>query len=219
VAITGCTIQHNHTSPDSANIRIIGRSLPREDLQVVREGHVTITGNVLSDVAVNVHLKDCRGVVLADNTFWQGFQYNLLVEDCSNIVVGPNNFDRNPRYERGSEAGADNALLIRNAEDCTLSGLHIAGVRNKPAGLMLKDCRRMNLTGSTILDCDGPELALENVSLSRVSSCLLRDDRPDHSGRPTCQISGGRGNMIVGNLLSAELEGDVGRATGNEVVR
>ncbi|MFH1267475.1 MAG: glycosyl hydrolase family 28-related protein, partial [Planctomycetota bacterium] len=38
VAITGSTIQHNNPSPDSANIRVIGRSLPRGDVDLVREG-------------------------------------------------------------------------------------------------------------------------------------------------------------------------------------
>ena len=29
IAITGCTIQHTHNAPDSANIRTIGQGLPR----------------------------------------------------------------------------------------------------------------------------------------------------------------------------------------------
>ena len=45
VAITGCTIQHNNPSPDSANIRMIGRSSSSGEEQLVREGNVTITGN------------------------------------------------------------------------------------------------------------------------------------------------------------------------------
>ena len=43
VAITGCTIQHNNPSPDSANIRIIGRSQPSPRLALVRLGNVTIS--------------------------------------------------------------------------------------------------------------------------------------------------------------------------------
>ena len=125
VAITGCTIQHSNRSPDGANIRIIGRSQPSRGRERVREGNVTITGNVLSDVQVNVHLKDCRGVVVTGNTFWMGFKHNLLVEDCSSVVVGPNNFDRNPRYNYGNTLEANNSLVIRNCEDCTLTGLHI----------------------------------------------------------------------------------------------
>src|SRR5690606_37168838 len=40
VAITGCTIQHNHDSPDSANIRILGRGKPEGNTQRERWGNV-----------------------------------------------------------------------------------------------------------------------------------------------------------------------------------
>ena len=59
---------------------------------------VDVDVHILSDVDVNVHLKDCRGVIVLDNTFWAGFRHDLLIEDSTNIVVGPNNLDRNPRY-------------------------------------------------------------------------------------------------------------------------
>ncbi|MCH7726044.1 MAG: right-handed parallel beta-helix repeat-containing protein, partial [Planctomycetes bacterium] len=111
VAITGCTIQHNNPSPGSANIRIIGRSLPSRGQQIVREGNVTISGNVLSDVKINIHLKDCRGVAITGNTLWQGYEHNLLVEDSSNVVIGPNNLDRNPRYNYGNTRDANNSIV------------------------------------------------------------------------------------------------------------
>ncbi len=84
VAITGCTIQHNSESPDSANIRIIGTSKSAE-----REGYITISGNVISDVMTNVHLKNTRGLTLTGNTFWTGYDQDLLIENCASIVVGP----------------------------------------------------------------------------------------------------------------------------------
>jgi Right handed beta helix region len=179
VAITGCTIQHNNPSPDSANIRIIGRSDPSREGEVVREGNVTITGNVLSDVQVNVHLRECRGVAITGNTFWQGYAHNLLVEDSSSIVVGPNNFDRNPRYNYGNTQDAKNGLVFRNCADCTLTGLHITNVWRSPAGLLIEDCERFNITNCTILDCDSCGLLLRNVRDSRVSDCLIGDNRPD----------------------------------------
>lgn len=200
VAITGCTIQHNNPSPDSANIRIIGRSEPSGTLELVREGHVTITGNVLSDVQVNVHLQDCRGVVLTGNTFWQGYRHNLLVEDCSNIIVGPNNFDRNPRYSYGNTLDANNGLVIRNSEDCTLTGLHITNVWRDPAALLIENCRRMHVTGCTILDCDNAGLLLRNVTDSRIADCLIRDDRPEADSRPLV-VDGGSGNTVHDNVL------------------
>ncbi len=67
VAISGCTIQHNSQGPQSCNIRILGGSRNAKTGQAYREGHVAITGNVLSDVATNIHLNNCRGVTLT----WQ----------------------------------------------------------------------------------------------------------------------------------------------------
>ncbi|MCH5373193.1 MAG: right-handed parallel beta-helix repeat-containing protein, partial [Planctomycetes bacterium] len=203
VAITGCTIQHNNPSPDSANIRIIGGSEPSGDLAQVREGNVTITGNVLSDVQVNVHLKECRGVCLTGNTFWQGYKHNLLIEDCSNIIVGSNNFDRNPRYNYGNTSEANNGLVIRRSEDCTLTGLHISGVWRDPAGLTIEDCRRMHVSACTILDCDHVGLLLQDVRDSRIADCLIRDDRPDTAFVPI-KVMGGSGNWLEPDLLVRE---------------
>jgi hypothetical protein len=201
VAITGCTIQHNSPSPESANIRIIGRSKSDRNGRPVREGNVTITGNVLSDVKVNVHLKDCRGVILAGNTFWMGYNHNLLIEDCSNIIVGANNFDRNPRYDYGNSLDARNSLLVRNSADCTLSGLHVTNVWRAPAGLTIENCKRMNVTNCTILDCDSIGLLLKDVTDSRVSGCLISDKRPEAES-VSLKVTGGGGNMIVNNLLT-----------------
>jgi hypothetical protein len=219
VAITGCTIQHNNPSPDSANIRILGNSNPSRNLARVREGNVTISGNVLSDVQVNVHLSGCRGVAITGNTFWQGYQYNLLVEDCAHIVVGPNNFDRNPRYDYGNTADARNGLLFRDCDDCTLQGLHISNVWRHEAGLVLENCGRFNVTGCTILDCDTAGLLLRNVGHSRVSDCLIRDDRPEQTTR-SFVVEGGGSNMIVDNALHAPLQGEskTGRVEDNLVV-
>ena len=41
-------------------------------------------------------------MILTGNTFWMGYDHNLLIEDCSNIIIGSNNFDRNPRYSYGN---------------------------------------------------------------------------------------------------------------------
>ena len=142
----------------------------------LQEGHVTITGNVLSDVHTNLWLDSCRGVVVTGNTFWMGFEHNLLIENSSHIIVGPNNFDRNPRYSYGRSLQAKNQLVVRNSRDCTLTGLHISYVQDSPAALSLNACDRMHVNGLTILDCD-IGLRLESVTRSRFSNCMIRDDR------------------------------------------
>ena len=208
VAITGCTIQHNNPSASSANIRILGRSARRGagDAGTVREGNVTITGNVLSDVQVNIHLRDCRGVAISGNTIWKGFQHNLLVEDCSNIVVGPNSLDRNPRYNYGNSLSSSNSVVFRNCVDCTVTGLHLTNVHG-PAGLLLDHCIRFNVTGCTILDCDNVGMLVKQTALSRVSDCLIRDDRPE-SKSVSLRVVGGNGNLFADNSVSTPPEFD-----------
>ena len=213
VAITGCTIQHNNPSPDSANVRIIGNSDPTAKLPVIREGNVTITGNVLSDVQVNLHLKECRGVAITGNTLWQGYKHNILFESCSNIVMGANNLDRNPRYDYGNTADANNSVVMRDCDDCTISGLHVTNVWRAPAAVTLENCRRINLSDCTILDCDNLGLLLKNVVNSRIAGCIIRDDRKKTSGdgeeskvTKTIRVEGGKGLLISNNFLDGPIE-------------
>lgn len=200
VAITGCTLQHNRTSPGSANVHIIG---PGDDKRVTsesgegktREGNVTISANVMSDVRINVHLEHARGVAILGNTFWEGFDHDLLVEHSSDIAIGVNTFDRNPRYELWQKEKPKQGIVFRNCADCTLSGLHIHGVREHPAALHLKDCRRFLITGCSILDSDGVGILLENVRQSRIGSCLISDDRRK-DGFQAVEERGGERNTV-----------------------
>ncbi|MFO0825692.1 MAG: right-handed parallel beta-helix repeat-containing protein [Gemmataceae bacterium] len=201
VAITSNTIQHNHKAPGGANIRIKGpsaRDIKGTDEK--RDGHVTISGNVISDVMVNIHLQHARGVVITGNTCWTAYEWNLLAENSAAITVGPNNFDRNPRYAGEEKPDTTNAIKFSDCSDCTLSGFTLSRTRAADAGLILERCNRFNVTGLTILDCDGAGLLLKDVTNSRVSGCLIRDDRPDATSI-SLRTRDGRDNMIVENYL------------------
>lgn len=202
VAINGCTIQHNSKSKDSANIRMIGKGISKIDSQESRWGNVTITGNVLSDVSHNVHLKECRGVTLQGNTLWMGYEHNLLVESCSNVVVGPNNLDRNPRYDYGDASQSKNGVVFRDCVDCTITGLHVSNVHSDLAAMVFDNCRRLNVSACTILDSDGPGLLLRNVSQSLITSCLIGDDSNAQQASVSLRIEGGKGNQLSNNVLS-----------------
>ena len=174
IAIIGCTLQHNHTSPGSANIRCIGRS--RDEPQKI--GHMTIGDNVMSDVAVNVHLQNVRGVTMTGNTFWKGFEQNLLVEGSSNVVVGPNLFDRNPDYR---PADSDNGVLFRDCQDCSLTGLHINNALSKPAALVLRDCSWCQVSDCSVLDCPAGGILLDNcVECDASDNLIRRDGKREH---------------------------------------
>lgn len=209
IAIVGCTIQHSSKAKDSANIRILGKGVvarQNEPLNV-NCGNVTIGDNVLSDVQTNIHLAGVRGATLTGNTFWQGYEHNLLVEDCSHLVIGSNAMERNPIYNYASEA--KNAVVLRNSRDCTINALHLHNVQQCEAGLVIDSCQRMQVTGCSVLDCENAGILLRNVTGSRVSDCLIRDDRPGNLLSTPLRVTGGKLNMIVGNFLQGNPEIDL----------
>jgi hypothetical protein len=59
-------------------------------------------------------------------------------------------------------------------------------------------------------------LLLKDVTDSRVSDCLIRDDRPGAKSAPLVLVSG-KGNMVVNNLLNAapRIAENSARAFGN----
>lgn len=207
VAITGCTIQHDPDGPDSANIRILGRAESTKDGQTPHNyGHVAIVGNVLSDVQFNIDLLGVRSAIVEGNTLWHGFQQNLRIRECSHVIVGDNLLDRNPRYD--AEGDPTNGVWIRDCQDSTIRGLHALGARRAPA-ILVENCRRMNISGCTVLDCD-VGIWLKDVRESRLSDCLIRDDRHEPNQAPpvSLRITGGGGNQVTDNLLGSPAEID-----------
>src|SRR5262249_11754098 len=208
-AITGCTLQHESPSPDSANVRILGegvgglKNVPGK----TKEGHPVIAANEFSDVKVNVDVQHARGMTITGNTFWMGYEYNLRVEHSEHVVVGPNDFQRNPRYDYGDSTTTKNAILFRDCADCTLTGLHVHNVKNVPAAVSLERCRRFNVVGCTILDCQCDGMHLKDVTYSRVSDCLIQNDLPvDGKAYRSFVVEGGTGNLFANNLFGSGVE-------------
>jgi hypothetical protein len=213
IAITGCTIQHTHNAPDSANIRIIGKSLPRAYANgELRGGNITITGNILSDVQVNIHLQKVRGVTIIGNTVWKGYSHDLLIEGSSSVVVCSNVFDRNPRYHYGDGAGARRGLVFRDCDDVILSALQIDNVRQKKAGIVLKRCQGFNVTGCVVRDCDNCGIVMDEVRDTIVTGCIVSDKRRQAEETTAMEITNGKGNFITSNMLTGRLKIAAGSA-------
>lgn len=203
IAITGCTIQHTHDAPDSANIRILGPGSVRPFAnQETRDGNVTITGNVLSDVQVNVHIVKGRGVTIVGNTFWKGYEANLVVEGCSQVVVGSNVFDRNPRYHYGDGATAKLGVIFQDCSDCILSGLQVNEVKQHRGGVVLKDCQRMNISGCNLLNCAGSGFYLERIEDCIITGCTVQTLGGKTTDSAAIMLKGGKGNLISNNLFT-----------------
>jgi hypothetical protein len=221
VAITGCTLQHNDTSEGSANIRVLGAGIiSSAKPEPTQEGHIAITGNVFSDVKTNIHLDHARGVNITGNTFWEGFEQDLLIENCQSVVVGPNDFDRNPRYVVNGNWGKDlNGLVFRNCADCKLSGFLVKGVWNKPAAVVLEKCDRFTVSGISVLDCDGIGISMKDCTRSVLSDCVVRDDREEKKATLSLKLEGGKGNWIKGSVFpnGVEAEKEAAVVEGNRV--
>ncbi|MDZ7619055.1 MAG: right-handed parallel beta-helix repeat-containing protein, partial [Patescibacteria group bacterium] len=199
VSITGCTIQHNHLGADSANIRIFGN-----DDRECRWGHITIASNVLSDVQVNIDIRDARGVTVVGNTFWMGFGYDLRAIDCSNLVLSANNFDRNPHYDYGVALEAKGGILLENCRDSTITGLHVNGVHTHPAGIMIRGGSRLNVAQCTVLDCQHAGMLVEGLARSRITGCMIRNDVEDGGPWTAMVVEGGEENHLNDNTLGPD---------------
>jgi hypothetical protein len=207
IAITGCTIQHGHEAPGSANIWIMGEGLARPYAEGERRGgNVTITGNILSDIQVNVRLQKVRGVTLVGNTLWKGFARDLIVEGSSDVVVGPNVFDRNPRYHYGDGPTANRGLLFLDCDRVTLTGVQVNNVWRQKGGLILERCRNFNISGCMILDCDGCGIFMDDVQDTFITSCTIRDTRGQSTETTAIAVKKGKNNFITNNFLGGRLD-------------
>jgi hypothetical protein len=202
ITITGCTIQHDHRSLDSANIRIDGQSVRRNHTAELRHGNITISANVLSDVQTNIDIKNTRGLTIVGNTIWKGYHSNLILDNCQSFVMLGNIFDRNPRYHYGDGSDAKLGVVIRNCTDGNVTGNAIHGTGNIAAAFQLRDCRGINMTGNSVYQPQGAAFLLEGVRGSRISGSLIRV--PDGQQAIIQRNSGP--NQITNNLIDRENE-------------
>jgi hypothetical protein len=111
-------------------------------------------------------------------------------------------------------------VAFKRSRDCTISGLHVNGVRHHAAAVALEACSRFNVSGISVLDSDGTALSVENTSLSRITNCILRDDRTEPNRAPVLKVVGGNGNVIANNTLDrpAEIARESGSVRDNEII-
>ena len=218
VEIVGCTIQHSHKAPGSTNILIESKSLKRPFTDEQKDGNITITGNVMSDVQTNIDIRNTRGLTITGNTIWKGYAYNMIIRGCENIIVSNNVFDKNPRYGYGDGNQTKSAILFEDCNGAVISGNHQRGVGDIPAAFVIRDSRQINMTSCNILDFGKVGLLWENVSDSRVSGCIIRENRKEEKAKAvSLKMTGGKGNMVTNNLMGdpVEIESGVAKVTGN----
>jgi hypothetical protein len=208
------TIQATY-SPNGANIRFIGNGQEGNH----RAGMWTISGNLIGSQQTNIHLTSVRGVIIDGNYIYSGHHRNLLVEDSRNVIVGPNCFGHNPDYNKNELA---TGVRLVDCDGCTLTGLVLedaeAGQHTVPGvvpivrnGLLeLIRCRRMNISGSQILDGSQAGIHLEDCDEVLITGCTITDDRlPPMMEAAIRWRGGGAASMIATSRIGRGRQTDL----------
>ncbi|MCX6622483.1 MAG: right-handed parallel beta-helix repeat-containing protein, partial [Acidobacteria bacterium] len=199
-SITGCTLQHTSEAAGSANIRFLGVS---EQVNQ-KVGYFSIDGNTISDAKVNIDLAYVRGVSITGNTLVLGTEHNLRVSGSSGVVVGPNVMDQNPDYR---PAASRNGISFTDSSDCLLSGFVVRDGGPAEAAITLRRCRRCRVSGVSVIDSGQMGVLLEDVEGVVVSGCTLDGRWP-----VALRLRRGKGNRVVDNVVSGQLDIDPGAA-------
>src|SRR5687768_13637375 len=171
VEITGCTIQHftrNHGG--SANIRFIGHSIPVRFTPEHRHGQLVISGNMINDADINIHLDGVRSAVISGNTLHYAPRHDVLIEKSAHVVLSANVLDRHPRYNYTDEMAQ--GIVFRDSTDCMITGLHLNG-GSAPAAIAIHGGRRFHISNCTVTEVTGLALLLDNVSASFVHGNMI----------------------------------------------
>jgi hypothetical protein len=214
-AIVGNTIQAK-ISPGGANLRLLGPA------DVNKVSMFAVTGNHVSNQEVNIHLKNCRGVVLSGNSLALSRLRNLLIEGSRHIVVGPHAFDHNPDYRKMGDVV--DGIALRGCDGCSLTGVlvegAVAGGERAGGAIELIDCRHTTLSGCQVFEPRWRGVYVEGCTDTRITGCTIADrgDRP--TMRAAVEVIGAaRGTQVQGNTLGRGSQGDVVMGEGMGTAR
>ena len=218
LTIASNTIQSTY-SPGGANVRILGPD-PTGHLP---PGMAAISGNLMGNQAINLHLAGCRGIAVSGNFIYSGFTHNVLVEDSDDLTFGANSIGHN--YWVPNRQVDANLRFVRS-RDCVLNGMQMRGAplgkthweerwnggegREHRALVELVACQRFNLSGCLIRDPAPCGIYLNDCSTVNLSGCQIFDSRDAKLMRRPMEWEGsGQGSLLTGNTFDRGTDGGV----------
>ncbi len=202
-SIVSNTIQAK-ISPGGANIRFRGPA------DVNKIGLWTITGNHISNQAVNVHLKNCRGIVLSGNSIVLGGKHNILIEGSRHIVVGPHSLDHNPDYKGATTDG----IRLSSCDGCIVTGVVLegsaAGSKKEGGAIEVVDSRETAILGSSVLEPGYRGIWVANSRNTLVADCTVMDRTGAGKMLSAIEVAGNSpGSVIRGNVVGKGSAGSI----------
>jgi hypothetical protein len=202
-SIVSNTIQAK-VSPGGANVRFVGPA------DVNKVSMWTVSGNHISNQAVNVHLKNCRGVVLTGNSIALSHERSILIEGGRHIVLGPHSLDHNPDYGKETIDG----VALRDCDGCSLTGVLLEGARagsEKEGGaLEVVGCRETSVVGCQVFEPKYRGIWVADSRNTRIADCTVLDRTGAGTMRAAIQVAGkSPGTLIRGNIVGKGKDGDI----------
>lgn len=191
-------------SPGGANVRFVGRA------DVNKVGLWTITGNHISNQAVNVHLKHCRGIVLTGNSLALGLERSILVEGSRHVVIGPHSLDHNPDYKGASIDG----VSLRDCDGCSLTGVLLegssAGGDKEGGAIEVVRSRETSIVNCQVFEPAHRGIWVADSRNTRIAECTILDRTGTKKMVAGIEVSGkSPGTLIRGNQVGKGTRGDV----------
>ncbi|HEX6985907.1 MAG TPA: right-handed parallel beta-helix repeat-containing protein, partial [Planctomycetaceae bacterium] len=212
--ITGCTVQATD-SENGANVRLLGSA----EGEPGTAGMWAITGNLIGSQRDNVHLSGVAGVTLTGNFLYSGHRRNVLVERSANVVIAANSFGHNQDYE-GKQLRT--GIRIVDSADVAISGVVLrdaaagrhtvetAGPSERLAPLELIRCRRVNVSGTQILDGAPNGIYVEDCVDAVFTGCTILESRPDRLMSAAIRWTGdAAGGLIAACRIGRGTEGAI----------
>lgn len=163
--ISSNTIQATREAP-GANIWIRGS---QEQARLLCK-LIAITGNVIGSRQHTIIVEDAARVSLTGNTIYDGIQRNVILKRCQNFVLSSNSIGTRP--VRWDSTAIDGVTL----EDCSHGVVNgntfndcRAGEAERGAGLILQNCRAVNVSGNQMDSKHAP-----GISLVDSHDCLVQ---------------------------------------------
>ncbi len=202
-SIVSNTIQAK-VSPGGANVRLIGPA------DINKVSMWTISGNHISNQEVNIHLKNCRGIVLTGNSIALAGKRSFLIEGSRHIVVGPHSLDHNPDYRGATVDG----ITLADCDGCSLTGVLLegsaAGGENEGGAVELYRCRETTLLGCQVFEPKYRGVYVADCRNTLLAECTILDRSGAGTMRAAVAVAGqSPGTVIRGNLVGKGSQGDI----------
>lgn len=163
--ISSNTIQATRESP-GANIWIRGT----RETPALHSKLIAITGNVIGSRQHTILIEDSARLTITGNTIYDGIQRNVILRRCQNFVLSSNSIGTRPvRWDSTAVDG----VTLEECEHGVVNGNTFndcrAGETERGAGLILKSCRGLNVSGNQMDSRNSP-----GISLVDSAHCLVQ---------------------------------------------